>query len=96
MRNVATEIGIPGEDIVPADEEMDSKEKQQQAMQAQAGAGGPPGAPHPGALRYQARPCPPVRAARRPRHPTRRLPAPPRKRKVVHPPAHPAQAGNQG
>ena len=38
---VATEIGLPGENIVPTDEAMDQKEKQQQAMQAQAGARGP-------------------------------------------------------
>ena len=61
LRNVATEIGLPGENIVPSDEEMDAKEKQQaqqqqamQAMQPQGGApGSPPGAPaqsapHPG------------------------------------------------
>ena len=46
LRSVATEIGLPGENIVPTDEVMDQKEKAQQAMQAQMGAGGgPPGAP---------------------------------------------------
>jgi hypothetical protein len=53
LRNVFTEIGMPGEDIVPSDDEMDAKEKQQQAMaamQAQGGGqpGSPPGAPGPG------------------------------------------------
>jgi hypothetical protein len=46
LRNVATEIGMPGEDIVPTDDEMEQKEKQQQVMQqmaAQGAAGGPPG-----------------------------------------------------
>jgi hypothetical protein len=57
LRNVATEIGMPGEDIVPSDDEMDAKEKQQQAMQqamqaqgaqGQPGGGGspPPAGPH--------------------------------------------------
>ena len=40
LRSVATEIGLPGENIVPTDEAMDQKEKQQQAMAMQ----GPPGA----------------------------------------------------
>jgi hypothetical protein len=51
LRNVATEIGIPGEDIVPTDDEMEAKEKQQQQMQemqmqmAQAAGGAPGGGP---------------------------------------------------
>jgi hypothetical protein len=55
LRNVATEIGLPGENIVPSEQEMEQKEKQQeaaQAMQMQQGGGGqpgsPPGAPHQG------------------------------------------------
>ena len=52
LRNVSTEIGLPGEEIVPTDEEMDAKEKQQEAMQQmqaqQGGGGGQPGSP-PGA-----------------------------------------------
>jgi hypothetical protein len=49
LRNVATEIGMPGEDIVPSDDEMEQKEKQQQVMQQMMAAqgaqpGGPPGA----------------------------------------------------
>ena len=46
LRNVATEIGLPGENIVPSEQELDQKEKQQEAMQAmQMQQGGPPGAP---------------------------------------------------
>jgi hypothetical protein len=61
LRAVSTEIGLPGESIVPTDEEMDEKEKQAQAMAAQqgmvghamgpqggqpgGGGGGPPGTP---------------------------------------------------
>ena len=50
LRGVSTEIGLPGADIVPSDEEMDQKEKQQQVMAAMQGQGGgqpgsPPGAP---------------------------------------------------
>jgi hypothetical protein len=37
LRNVATEIGLPGENIVPSEQEMDQKEKQAQAMAAQQG-----------------------------------------------------------
>ena len=48
LRNVATEIGLPGENIVPSDEEMEQKEKAQEAMQAQMQMGGQPGSP-PGA-----------------------------------------------
>jgi hypothetical protein len=44
LRSVATEIGLPGENIVPSDSDLNQKEQQQQAMMAQ---GGPPGA-HPG------------------------------------------------
>ena len=43
LRNVATEIGMPGEDIVPTDDEMDAKEKQQQQMQQAMAAQGQPG-----------------------------------------------------
>ena len=53
LRNVATEIGMPGEDIVPSDDEMEQKEKQQQAMQqamaTQGQPGSPAGPPQPGA-----------------------------------------------
>ena len=46
LRSVATEIGLPGENIVPTDEVMDQKEKAQQAMAMQQPPGaGPPGAP---------------------------------------------------
>ena len=50
LRGVSTEIGLPGADIVPSDEEMEQKEKQQQVMAAMQGQGGgqpgsPPGAP---------------------------------------------------
>ena len=54
LRNVATEIGLPGENIVPSEQEMEEKEKQAQALAAQQqmvghamGPGGPPpgGAP---------------------------------------------------
>jgi hypothetical protein len=64
LRNVATEIGLPGENIVPSEQEMDQKEKQAQAMAAQQGMvghamgpggqqgppgqGGPPGSPQAG------------------------------------------------
>ena len=41
LRSVATEIGLPGENIVPSDEELDQEQKQQQAAQM----AGPPGAP---------------------------------------------------
>jgi hypothetical protein len=57
LRSVASEIGLPGEDIVPTDEQLDQQQKQheqQQAvmMQAQQGghgpmAGGPQGGPSP-------------------------------------------------
>ena len=52
LRKVASEIGLPGEDIVPTDQEMDEQQKQHeaqamQAMQAQAG-GGPGGGGGPG------------------------------------------------
>ena len=49
LRSVLSEIGLPGEDIVPTDEEMEAQEKQQEAMQAQQmqqmqqGGGGPGG-----------------------------------------------------
>ena len=61
LRNVASEIGLPGENIVPTDEQMDEKQKQAEqmaqmqgqighAMSAQSGPGGQPGQPHaPGA-----------------------------------------------
>jgi hypothetical protein len=45
LRSVATEIGIPGENIVPTDEEMDAKQKQSEALGA---AQGLPGHPSPG------------------------------------------------
>jgi hypothetical protein len=49
LRNVATEIGLPGENIVPSEQEMDQKEKQAQAMAEQQGmvghAMGPNGPP---------------------------------------------------
>ena len=54
LREVLKEIGLPGENIVPSDEEMEAEEKQQQAQQAQQaqqGQGGGPGsiaAPPPG------------------------------------------------
>jgi hypothetical protein len=60
LRQVAKEIGLPGEDIVPSDQEMDQQQKQHEA-QAMAmaqqqgggggspgGGGGPPGPPGPG------------------------------------------------
>ena len=50
LRSVATEIGLPGENIVPTDEALDAKEKQQQAMAMAGGAGGPPGAPGQGPI----------------------------------------------
>ena len=40
LRNVATEIGLPGENIVPSEADLD---KQQQVAAAQAGAAGQPG-----------------------------------------------------
>jgi hypothetical protein len=43
LRSVATEIGMPGENIVPSDTEMDQKDKQQQAMQAMQMQQGQPG-----------------------------------------------------
>jgi hypothetical protein len=49
LRKVASEIGLPGEDIVPTDEEMDQQQKQHEAMamamQQGQGGGGAPGAP---------------------------------------------------
>lgn len=46
LRKVASEIGLPGEDIVPTDEQMDQKQKaQEQAMAAMQGAGGASGGP---------------------------------------------------
>jgi hypothetical protein len=60
LRNVATEIGLPGENIVPSDEEMDAKEKQAQMMAAQQGmvghAMGPNGPPGQGPGTPQAGP----------------------------------------
>jgi hypothetical protein len=49
LRSVASEIGLAGENIVPSDEMLDQKEKQQQmmAMGGPGGPGSPPGAPHP-------------------------------------------------
>lgn len=51
LRSVASEIGLPGENIVPTDEQMEQEQKQQEAAQAQMMAqGGPPNAapgPHP-------------------------------------------------
>jgi len=55
LRNVATEIGLPGENIVPTDDVLDQKEKQQQMMAQQ----GPPGAPHPGGPSISGPPVPP-------------------------------------
>jgi hypothetical protein len=52
LRSVATEIGLPGENIVPSEQELEEKEKQQQAMQAMQAQQGPQGSiagpPHPG------------------------------------------------
>jgi hypothetical protein len=56
LRSVATEIGLPGENVVPSEDQMDQKDKQQQAMQAMqmqqaqqgGGQGGPPAAGPPG------------------------------------------------
>jgi len=48
LKAVSTEIGLPGAEIVPTDEEMDQKEKQQQVMAAMQGQQGQPGSP-PGA-----------------------------------------------
>lgn len=50
LRKVASEIGLPGEDIVPTDQEMDDQQKQHEAMamqmaQAQGGGGGGGGGP---------------------------------------------------
>lgn len=47
LRGVASEIGLPGENIVPSESEMESREKQQQAMAAMMppGGGPPPGGP---------------------------------------------------
>ena len=65
LKAVSTEIGLPGADIVPTDEEMEQKEKQQQvmaAMQAQQGGGqpgSPPGAPPQGGAPPGAPPGPP-------------------------------------
>jgi hypothetical protein len=44
LRSVATEIGLPGENIVPSDSDLNQKEQQQQAM----AQGGPPSGGHPG------------------------------------------------
>jgi hypothetical protein len=44
LRAVATEIGLPGENIVPSDEVLEQREEQQRA----AATAGPPGAPPPG------------------------------------------------
>jgi hypothetical protein len=53
LRKVASEIGLPGEDIVPTDEQMDQQQKQHEAMAMQMaqgqGGGGAPGAPQPSA-----------------------------------------------
>ena len=63
LRNVATEIGLSGENIVPSDAMMDQKQRQAEALAQQQGQvghsmgppvppgqGGPPGTPpHPGA-----------------------------------------------
>jgi hypothetical protein len=49
LRSVATEIGLPGENIVPSDEQLDQEQKQQQAAQMAGPPGGPPGAGPPGA-----------------------------------------------
>ena len=96
---VATEIGLPGENIVPSDEEMDQKEKATASDgRRKTGAAGPPGAcPHWRASGAAGgRPSLPVKAGRRssPQH------ASPRPRhasaRAAHPPAHPARAGNQG
>jgi hypothetical protein len=58
LREVATEIGLPGENIVPTDDQMEQQQKQAQAaaqMQAMVGhaqgpqqGGGPPGGGPPG------------------------------------------------
>lgn len=40
LRSVASTIGMPGEDIVPSEEDIDAEEKKMQAMQA-LGMGGP-------------------------------------------------------
>ena len=78
LRSVMTEIGLPGENIVPTDEEMEAQEKQQEAAQAMQGQQGPqpgsiagppkPGAPQgtpsPGAPPHGAPPgAPPVQGA---------------------------------
>jgi hypothetical protein len=52
LRNVATEIGLPGENIVPSDDVLDQKEKQQQMMAQQ-------GPPHPGGPSISGPPVPP-------------------------------------
>lgn len=49
LREVAKEIGIPGENVVPTEQQMDQQQKQAQAMAAQqqmvGHSMGPPGAP---------------------------------------------------
>lgn len=44
LRAVSNTIGIPGDDLVPSDSDIEAEEKQQQAMQAMQGAMGVPGA----------------------------------------------------
>jgi hypothetical protein len=65
LRKVASEIGLPGEDIVPSDQEMDQQQKQHEAMaqaaqdaQQQGGGSSPGGAP-PGPAGPPGQPGPP-------------------------------------
>ncbi len=64
LRKVASEIGLPGEDIVPSDQEMDQQQKQHEAQaqalqEAQQGGGSPPGGAPPGPAGPPGQPGPP-------------------------------------
>src|SRR5580698_1982121 len=88
LRNVATEIGLPGENIVPSEADLD---KQQQAATAQAGAQGQPG--HAGVGAPSGPPIPPGQGGPPQTAPNTQAPGPAQQAQGVAPPSPVAQPG---
>jgi hypothetical protein len=89
LRNVATEIGLPGENIVPSEADLD---KQQQQAAANAGAQGQPGhAPIGGAP--NAPPVPPGQGGPPQTAPNTQAPGPAQQAQGNAPPGAPGQGG---
>ena len=94
LRSVATEIGLPGENIVPTDEVMDQKEKAQQAMAMQQPPGaGPPGAPIAGPHGAGGPPIPPGQGGPPQTAPNTQAPGPAQIAQGHAPPGAPGAGG---